>query len=171
MPDDIPLPSPDVCVRSARVLLTGDQLLIRTALGKLLAAHDLVVASECTNDPAAIRSLAQHVDVVILDVDLETGGGMPPERIASLMDAAQKVPVLIVTHGDDRRTISVALQHGASGVVLKSGSPAVLMRAIRVVLAGGMWLERAIDGSLPDDEAAVACDIGPEDFTPASGRS
>jgi DNA-binding NarL/FixJ family response regulator len=146
MRDDILLPylHPRVCETARRVLLTGDHSLIRTALGLLISANGMTVVGECSNDPAAVRAFGHMVDLVILDVDLDTHGWTRPEKLGPLLGAAKGLPVLIVTRGGDSRGISAALQHGALGVVLKNRPPQILMRAIRAVLAGEVWLERSM---------------------------
>lgn len=142
--DDMLLPSSRVCDSHARILLTGDQALIRAALRLLISADGMSIAGECSNDPDAIRAAMQGVDLVVMDLDLDTHGSTRPENLGPLLGAAKGCPVLIVTRGGDGRGITAALQHGALGVVLKSHPADVLMRAIRAVLAGEVWLERSM---------------------------
>jgi len=148
---------------SARVLLSGDSPLIRTALGVLISGHGITVAEECPNQPDPLRrAVTSGVDMVVMDLDLDVTRLTRMARLEQLLVAARGCPVLIVTQSDDRRALTSALQRGLAGVVLKSRPAEVLMRAIRVVLAGGSWLERSAvtsvlhpptssdDGSVPD---------------------
>jgi DNA-binding NarL/FixJ family response regulator len=156
----------------ARILLTGDQALMRTALGTLISTQDLTVVGECSNDPDAIRASMQDVDLVIMDLDLDTQASTRPEKLAPLLGAADGFPVLVVTRGGAGRGISAALQHGALGVVLKDRPAEVLMRAIRAVLAGEVWLERSMVTSFFRGEKPVSVErpVVPERLTPREAQ-
>jgi DNA-binding NarL/FixJ family response regulator len=155
----------------ARILLTGDQVLMRTALGSLISTQDLTVVGECSNDPDAIRASMQDVDLVIMDLDLDTQATRP-EKLGRLLRAAEGFPVLVVTRGGAGRGISAALQHGALGVVLKDRPAEVLMRAIRAVLAGEVWLERSMVSSFFRRERPVPVErpVTPERLTPREAQ-
>ena len=157
---------------AARILLTGDQVLMRTALGMLISTQDLTVVGECFNDPEAIRAWMQDVDLVVMDLDLDTQASIRPEKLGPLLGAAKGLPVLIVTRGGEGRGISAALQYGALGVVLKDRPAEVLMRAIRAVLAGEVWLERSMVTSFFRGERPVADDrpVMPERLTPREAQ-
>lgn len=122
-----------------RILLTGDQLLIRTAIARLIAAEPgLEIAGECANSAEAVaEAMKAKPDVVVMDLDLNARG------LVHLLAAAKPGPVLILADSDQRRGLADALAHGAMGVVLKSRTPEVLMRAIRGVLDGETWLEQS----------------------------
>jgi DNA-binding NarL/FixJ family response regulator len=129
---------------SARVLLCGDSPLIRAALGVLISGNGITVADQCANQPDALRrAVAGGIDMVVMDFDLDANRLTRSARLEQLLSAAGACPVLIVSQCNDRGAISSSFQRGLAGVVLKSRPPEVLMRAVRVVLAGGAWLEPA----------------------------
>lgn len=128
---------------SARVLLSGDHPMIRSALGLLLAGDGIVVAGECFNRPEALRrGLSADADLVLVDFDLDAGTPASTALFDSLLTAAGRCPVLILTRSADPGAVSLALYKGVAGVVLKSRPAEVLLRAIRTVLADGVFLER-----------------------------
>lgn len=172
MYEDMPFPYPRVYETAARILLTGDQTLIRTALGLLLSANAMTVIGECSNDPAAVRAFMHTVDLVVMDLDLDMHGSTRTDKLGPLLGAAKGIPVLIVTRGGDSRGISAALQHGALGVVLKNRPAEVLVRAIRAVLAGEVWLERSMVMHFFRDETTVPRDrsVMPERLTPREAQ-
>jgi DNA-binding NarL/FixJ family response regulator len=147
-------------VPAVRVLVSGDQPLIRTALGLLISGGGYLVAEECFNQPEALRCRSSAVDVVVMDLDLDAGRLTRIDKLERLLAAAHARPVLIVTRYDHPKTIAEAMHKGAAGVVLKSHPAEVFFRAIRVVLAGGTWVERSVVTSVfhppaaRDDEAA-----------------
>jgi two-component system, NarL family, nitrate/nitrite response regulator NarL len=124
-----------------RVLLTGDQPVVRTALARLIAAEPgMDVVGECPNRHEELaEAMSAKPDVVVMDLDLGSRV-TAPETVAELLGAT-RCPTLILTGTDDPRGLASALGHGAQGVVLKDRSADVLMRAIRAVQAGESWLE------------------------------
>jgi two-component system nitrate/nitrite response regulator NarL len=83
--------------------------------------------------------LSAETDLVLVDFDLDPGTSA---QLDGLLAAAEPCPVLILTRSADPGAISLALYKGVAGVVLKSRPPDVLLRAIRAVLADGVFLER-----------------------------
>jgi DNA-binding NarL/FixJ family response regulator len=112
------------------------------------------VAEECVNQPEALRSRAAAADAVVMDLDLDVGRLTRMDKLERLLAAVQARPLLIVTRYDHPRTIAEAMHKGAAGVVLKSHPAEVLLRAIRVVLAGGTWVERSVVTSVFHPPAA-----------------
>lgn len=113
---------------------------MRTALGLLISRGGLTVAEECVNQPEALRRVANAADIVVMDLDLDPGR---LARLEYLLAAANACPVLLVTHHDHPAAAAAAMRKGAAGVVLKSRPADVFLRAIRTVLAGGVWVERS----------------------------
>lgn len=141
-----------------RVLVTGDRALIRSALSLLISSSEgLLVVGECPNDPEAIGAAAgARPDVVVMDLDLDPrcAPAAAPERLGQLIRAAKGCPVLVVTAKEDPQTIVCALQHGVLGIVVKTRNADVLLRAIRGVAAGEVWMEPAIVAHLVRKEPA-----------------
>lgn len=124
--------------------------MIRTALGLLVSGGGFVVVEECFNQPEALRRRVNAADVVVLELDLDAGRLARMEKLERLLAAANGCPVLIVTRSDHPKVIVEAMRRGAAGVVLESRPADVLLRAIRVVVAGGTWVERSVAASVFD---------------------
>jgi DNA-binding NarL/FixJ family response regulator len=56
--------------------------------------------------------------------------------------------MILVTRSSDRPTYLQALQHGVLGIVAKTQPPDVLLKAIRKVHAGEVWIEHSLIASL-----------------------
>lgn len=117
--------------------------MIRSGLGLLLAGDGIAVAGECFNRPDALRrGLSVEADLVLMDFDLDGGTPSSAALFDSLLAAAGTCPVLILTRSADPGAVSLALYKGVAGVVLKTRPAEVLLRAVRAVLADGVFLER-----------------------------
>ncbi|HEX7150207.1 MAG TPA: response regulator transcription factor [Thermoanaerobaculia bacterium] len=121
---------------SVRVVVTGDQPLMRSAIARLIESESgLRVVAECANGVAGEAMNIAH-DVVVMDLDLDACDADDVERLLAKVHS-----VILVTRTDDGESLAAALSHGVLGIVLKSRPAEVLVRAIRAVMKGEAWLE------------------------------
>ena len=93
---------------------------------------------ELTDDPGAVMTLARP-HVMLLDVD-KSSREFVPELIARL---ARKTRVIVLTSTSDAELVSSVFWSGAKGLVRRDQTPALLLKAIRKVDAGEVWLDRS----------------------------
>lgn len=129
----------------ARVVICGDYGIIRAALQSLLESdRGLVVVRQCEAKPDVLAAaLRADPDLVLLDLDLCARCFGIRERIEALLEAANGIPVLILTAREDCQAAQTALERGAAGLVMKSRPPEVLHAAVRAAIAGQAWMERS----------------------------
>jgi DNA-binding NarL/FixJ family response regulator len=124
--------------------LLENHALFRASLAHFLASEpDFEVAGECGAPEEALEMLqCRAVDVVAFDFDI---GAAPA---AALLSAARAAGFpgrfLAVSACADADTAALALQLGVSGIFLKSDSPGRLVSAIRMVAAGGVWVDAKV---------------------------
>jgi DNA-binding NarL/FixJ family response regulator len=126
-----------------RLVLVGDQALVRASLGRFLASQPgLEVAAECSSGTEALGILnGSHIDVVLLDFDL--GLDQVKELMLASHDARHRTRFLIVAEASDIKTVAIALKLGAAGVFPKSEAPDRLVQATRIVASGAVWVDQA----------------------------
>jgi DNA-binding NarL/FixJ family response regulator len=124
-----------------RLLLIDDHILFRDGLSRLLALEpDLEVVACCGTVAEALETVASKpVDVVLLDYDLGDDHGS--HFISSARRAGYQGKVLMVTAGMSAKESSTALHLGASGIFLKHNSPGTLAKAVRLIMAGEIWVD------------------------------
>jgi len=132
-----PLPSPE----SIRILVINGHVLFREGLVSLLSTEpDLKVIGQCGALAEGLGLLARSaVDLVLLDFDLEDGRGI--QFIESARRIGYRGKTLMVTGRATGRESLKAFQQGASGIVFKHNSPSSLVKAIRLVLHGHLWID------------------------------
>ncbi|WP_298231770.1 response regulator transcription factor [uncultured Azohydromonas sp.] len=133
--------------RTIRVLLTDDHALVLWGLRQLIDSARPRMAVIGTASSA--RELMEHpalrdTDLVLLDLGLPDGD--PLECIRRL--TASGLKVLVLTGNINVGQHMEAVKAGARGVVLKSHSTELLLRAIDRVHAGEVWVERALMAQL-----------------------
>jgi DNA-binding NarL/FixJ family response regulator len=127
-----------------RVLLADDHAMIRDGVKALINGEsDMEVVGEASDGREAwhkVKSL--QPDILILDITMpDLNGVQATERIKR---DAPKVKVLILTAHEDKGFLQQVLQAGASGYMLKRAASAELIRAIRFVATGGIYIDPEI---------------------------
>lgn len=124
-----------------RLLLIDDHVLFRESLGRLLESEpDFEIAGQYGSGAEALEFLPRDpVDLVLLDFNLPDGSGTNFIQLARQIGYAGKI--LIVTGEMDLEASAEALQLGAAGIFLKHNPASSLLRAIRVTIAGDVWLD------------------------------
>jgi DNA-binding response OmpR family regulator len=113
----------------AAILLVDDEPAIRESLAFALRRDGFEVEEASTLREA--RSLADAADLVILDLVLPDGSGLPFLR--SLRERSD-VPVIVLTSRDEETDRVVGLELGADDYVLKPFSPREVAARVRAVL-------------------------------------
>jgi DNA-binding NarL/FixJ family response regulator len=125
------------------VLLADDHQLVRTGFRVILEMEDdITVVGEAADGAQAVDlALRLRPDVVLMDVEMPGIDGLEAtRRIAS----AGGPSVLILTTFDRDDYLFAALRAGASGFLLKNGTPETLTEAVRVIAAGEALLAPAV---------------------------
>jgi DNA-binding NarL/FixJ family response regulator len=126
-----------------RVLIADDHQLVRTGFRVILEMEDdIVVVGEASDGRQAVDLAARTTpDVVLMDVEMPGMDGLEATRRITASDGAS---VLILTTFDHDEYLFAALQAGASGFLLKNGTPEALTEAIRVLARGDALLTPAV---------------------------
>ncbi len=131
-----------------RVVLADDHAVVREGLKSLIDAEPgmAVVGEAADGLTACERVLELRPDVVVMDVSMPgVGGAQAAERIKR---ECPGVKVLALTVHEDKGYLRQLLTAGAAGYVLKRAAPAELIRAIRTVAAGGVYLDPSLAGKV-----------------------
>lgn len=129
-----------------RVLLVDDHRSVLWGLAKLIesARPTLELAAVATCHSEALLAAEKHRPHVVL-LDLDLGGQSGFDLIPQL---ASQAAVLILTGLRDPAALQRAVVEGARGVIHKSESAELILKAIERVHAGEPWLERTALGKV-----------------------
>lgn len=134
-----------------RVLLVDDQELIRTGLrGLLRERFGFQIVGELSDGAHVVETVARtQPDVVVMDVRMPGVDGVTATR--RLREVPNAPPVLVLTTFEDDKVLAGALRAGAAGFLLKGVPAEDLQRAVRVVAAGGAWLDPSVTARVLKD--------------------
>jgi len=132
--------------RKLRVLLADDHALIRDGLASLINAQpDMAVVADAADGREAVeRAAGADPDVVLMDISMPVLDGIRATRLLKL--ERPSVKVLALTAYDNQAYLTQLMEAGASGYVLKKMAAKELIEAIRVVAAGGTYLDPHLTG-------------------------
>ncbi|HWI97369.1 MAG TPA: response regulator transcription factor [Burkholderiales bacterium] len=130
------------------ILLIDDHALFREGLKFLLRSLDAALevdeASDCTR--ALEHAAKRAYDLVLLDLKMPGVAGL--DALAALRDAIPEAPLVVLSGEDNPGVVRAAIEHGAMGFIPKSSTPEILIQALRLVLARGVYLPPAVlDGA------------------------
>jgi len=149
-----------------KFLLVDDHVLIRDALRSVLVElqPDAVVleAGTCGEAMALIR---QHADLTLMLLDLKLPDRDGFDVMAELRDNHPALSVVMLSAFNDRDNVIKALDGGALGFIPKAGSRDVLVSALRLILAGGVYippdiLNRTPAAAAEPDQPAAPAELG-----------
>jgi len=129
-----------------RILLIDDHQSFLWGMVKLIESDsaNMQVSGTASDIAEALVILEQEQpDVILLDIDLN---GVNSLDSMPLLRDATSAWVLILTGVRDANTHDRAVLSGARGVVQKEESPEVILKAIKKVSDGEIWLDRASTG-------------------------
>ena len=115
----------------ASILVVEDDEAIRSAVRRGLTERGHAVATAGTGLAGLEQVLADHPQVVLLDLGLPDVNGL---ALISMIRAASQVPIIVITARDDDPTMVKALDGGADDYVVKPFGTDQVAARIRAVL-------------------------------------
>ena len=129
------------------VAIVDDHPLFREGVAHTLGAQpDVEVIAEGGSAADALRIAAERMpDVMLLDVSMP-GGGV--EAVRQIAAAFPVVKVVMLTVSEDEDDVTAALRAGARAYVLKGVAARELVRILRAVAAGEVYVTPSLASSL-----------------------
>src|SRR5262245_53039762 len=125
-----------------KILVVDDHALIREALGGVLQElkpeASVIEASSCREALQLAQANAGELGLVLLDLGLPDGDGF--DTLGELRDLYPAVAIVVLSASRDRDSVTRALDLGALGFIPKSATRGVMMSALQLVFAGGIYV-------------------------------
>ena len=130
----------DIDPSTSRILIVDDHPLFREGLHQMIERESgWIVCAEAADPNEALRLVHEtKPDLVIVDISLGSLSGL--ELIKDLKANDADLQVLVVSMHDESLYAERSLRAGAMGYVMKHEPPKMVMKAIRQVLSGEMYL-------------------------------
>jgi len=127
-----------------RVLMADDHVIFRQGVRKLLEEEDdISIVGEAANGNECVLMMAKvKPDILLLDLNMPDKDGLTVLEELNFDSLPTQVIVLTATE-DDREAVR-AMRLGARGIVLKQSASDLLVKSIRRVYRGEIWLDNRI---------------------------
>jgi two-component system response regulator NreC len=137
--------------RLIRIALVDDHHLVREGLRLVLAKEEdfEIVGEAATRVDAETLVTTTHPEVLLLDLALPDGDGLPLVRSLKALDAGLRI--IVLTMQNDPETVRQALAEGAAAYLVKGAYSHELFAAIRAVSRGERYLHSSVTAGVVDD--------------------
>src|ERR1044071_3869236 len=134
-----------------RIMIIDDHAVIRAGLRMLIEQDQTmsVVAQAGNRADSLLLAEKEQPDIILFDLMLGDEDGL--EFLPALCDISPNSRVLVLTGVQTTESHRIAIRRGAMGIVLKQQAADLLLKAIRKVHAGEVWIDRSMMGSFLDD--------------------
>jgi len=133
-----------------RILVADDHAIFRDGLRKLLeAADEIQIVGEASNGNECVKMLAKlKPDILLLDLRMPEKDGLGVLEEVNFETLPTRV--IVLTAAEDDRDVVRAMRLGARGVVLKQSASDLLVKSIRKVFDGEIWLDNRMTAEVID---------------------
>ena len=128
-------------VKKIRIAVADDHTLFRDGLRRLLGLEpDFEIVAEA-DDGTEVPDILRDKDPDILLLDLKMPGLDGLSVLQRLQAQKYKTKIIVLTASDDEGEYVQAMKYGTSGIVLKQTATDLLIKSIRKVYEGEIWLD------------------------------
>jgi DNA-binding NarL/FixJ family response regulator len=133
-----------------RILVADDHAIVRQGLRLLIDGEpDMIVAGEAADGTSVLeQAQALKPDIIVMDISMPTMNGLIATR--TLKRVQPDIAIVALSRHEEDTYVQDLLRAGASGYVLKHSPPQELLRAIRAIAAGGVYLDPAVSARIAD---------------------
>ena len=124
-----------------RIAIADDHTIFRDGLRKLLSLEtDFEVCAEAKDGSEVLDVLRQsEPDILLLDLKMPGIDGIA--ALQRIQNQKLKTKIIVLTASDDEGEYVQAMKYGTSGIVLKQTATELLIKSIRKVHQGEIWLD------------------------------
>lgn len=131
-----------------RILIVDDHPLVRTGFAQLIGdCPDLEVCGEAGNMAEALRQI-DSIDPDLAIIDLSLAGGSGLDLIEHIKSRGKNILMLVASMHDETLYAERVLAAGARGYINKQEAQDSIIRAIRQVLSGKVYLSQKMTDRL-----------------------
>jgi two-component system, NarL family, nitrate/nitrite response regulator NarL len=124
-----------------RIMIADDHPIVRDGLKKLLQLEsDFEIVAEAGDGGEVLEKVTQtDPDILLLDLRMPNLDGLA--TLQALQHSNRRARVIVLTASEDKNEFVQAMKLGCCGIVLKHTAPELIVKSIRKVYSGEIWLD------------------------------
>jgi DNA-binding NarL/FixJ family response regulator len=148
-----------------RIILADDHTLVREGLRSLIESEPGMTVIAQAEDGISAVKLATKLspDIILMDISMPGLNGIEASR--QILAGSAAIKIIALSMSAERRLVSLMLNAGVSGYVLKDSAVEELIRAIHIVAANSIYLSPKINEIVLKDYVQL---VPKEDFSSIS---
>ena len=124
-----------------KILLVDDHNLFRAGLRHVLYQLDeRIEVVEAENCSQALKAIEHQCDFALALLDLHMPGDDGFVALAAISRESPTLPIVVLSASESHSDMRRALDGGAMGFIPKSTAVPIMLNALRLVLAGGIYI-------------------------------
>ncbi len=141
-----------------KIILADDHFLMREGLASLLGdVPDIQIVGLAENGAEAIIQAQKYrPDIALMDISMEGIDGLEATR--QILALLPNIKVIVLTMHEEKAFLLEALKAGAVGYFLKGSDSNELIRTIRSVHKGEVYISPKIAGGLVEEYLSIEGD-------------
>ncbi len=155
------------------IMIVDDHPIVANGIQQLIDREtDMKVVNSVQDADSAVKSIDKiQPDLIIVDISLK-GSTNGIDLIKGLKKRYPKIKSLVLSMHDENLYAERAIKAGAKGYIMKNDLTDNIIRAIRIIMKGNLYLSENITSKLlnnmvnqtADDEAAVVNTLSDREF-------
>ncbi|HUQ90649.1 MAG TPA: response regulator transcription factor [Bryobacteraceae bacterium] len=124
-----------------RIVIADDHPIVRDGIKKLLLLEDdIKVVGEASDGRQVLEMMQEYEpDILLLDLRMPNLDGL--SVLQSMQQTVRRTRVIVLTASEDKNEFVQAMKLGCSGIVLKQTATELIVKSIRKVYSGEIWLD------------------------------
>ncbi|MEJ8824798.1 response regulator transcription factor [Variovorax humicola] len=153
-----------------KILIADDHRLVieavKAKLSELEPAIEFVLAMSVDE---LLASASDDLDLAVIDLNMPGAEGQA--HIEEIRRRHPAVPVIVLSGYEDPTVMRSALEVGVLGFIPKAYSPEVMISAVRLVLAGGVYVPPLMLSAVPPGIMPGVANVGADAAVPRAGNA
>ena len=131
-------------MKKISIFLADDHVILREGLKHILSEDpDIEITGEAGDGREALEKIDKlKPDIAILDISMPTLSGIEAARVIRKFN--KNIRLIILTRHDNEEYVNEALKNGVNGFILKDSAGDDLLKAVRDVMNGNIYLSPKI---------------------------
>jgi len=137
-----------------KIITTDDHPTIRDGIINVLSHEkDIEVIGSAENGAVLLSMLENNKpDLILIDINMPVMNGI--DAIKVIKSKYPEIKLIVFSQYDEKRFVKRVLKEGANGYLLKSADANELLKAIRMVIGGGMYLSDELPNAFAEKSQA-----------------
>ena len=134
--------------KKIRIVIADDHAIFRDGLKKLLSLErDLDVIGEAEDGQQTVELVKKlQPDILLLDLKMPVMNGLA--ALEQIHDRVKTTRVIVLTASEHEEEVVEAVRLGTAGVVRKQSATEMLIKSIRTVANGEVWLDSRLTAAV-----------------------